>query len=301
MFEKLERSIVSKIQKLATCSAVFENDICKQLSFTDQNNVYYGTLRHSDCKKEVFVLIDCLKSLQYLDLKKCRLLQIPELELPNLTHLNLSSNYLGCVPEWLKRLKLTYLDLGVNELTSVPEWFSDQSFDVLKLHKNRISHFPRLKTTIKSLNLYLNTAKSIPDFLWDLDQLEFFSWGMSQITEIPDGIGNLIKIKWLSFVPNEIETLPDSFCNLINLQGVRFAKNRITRLPKDFGNLLKLEQLTLYDNQIQELPESFFNLHLKELNIAKNPLRSDVVIKLQTTFAHLGSIFTQSPFASCLI
>lgn len=295
----LERQIVQSIQKLAPCQANFEQDHCIELQFVDKLHPYYGTMRHSKDKKTIFELINKLTSLRTLNFRKCRLEIAPDLDLPNLNHLDLSSNYLGKVPEWIRTLALDYLNLGVNNLMQIPDWFSEQEFKVLKLHKNQITHFPTLKPTLQFLNLYLNKKPTIPDFVWDLNHLEFFSWGMSNITHIPEEIGSLKNLLWLSFVPNALVEIPKTFALLKKLRGVRFAKNQIQRLPENFGELESLEELTLYDNQIQELPESFYQLSLKKFNIAKNPLSTNTLCRLQTTFSHNDSTSLEYNFASC--
>lgn len=299
MSEKLERRIVSKILKLAKCKFKFYNGICTELSFVDENEIHYGTLRNSKSDLiEIFKLINSLENLELLDLSKCCLYTLPDLYLPNLKHLDLGSNYLGKVPNFIVNLNLSYLNLGVNNLTDIPEWISGIKLETLKLHKNQICRFPKLNSSIKNLNLYSNHVNSIPNFIFNMLNLEFFSWGNLETNYISEEIGSLKNIKFLSLMPCKITKLPSSFCDLNNLCFLRLAKNSITHLPKEIGNLNSLKELTLYDNALTTVPSSFYNLNLNKLNLAKNPLTNKILNKLQTTFSHLGSIIVQNPFAS---
>ena len=298
MSEQLEREIVSSIQKLAFCDIQFENNQCISLKFTNEADIFYGTIRHSKEKKQIFNLINQLPNLRTLDLRKCRVESLPKLDLPYLTHLDLGSNYLGSIPDWLKELKLSYLNLGVNGISHIPDWFADQEFETLKLHKNKIGYVPPLKPSLKNLNLYMNTMDDIPSFVWSLINLEFFSWGCSKIRTLDPAIGKLQNLLWLSFVPNKIENIPDTFCTLKKLKGVRFSKNCLNVLPDRIGDLQSLAEITLYDNQLTTLPESFFQLKLSKLNIGKNPLDDNIFKRVQTTFSHLSSISEHNLLAS---
>ena len=164
----MDKFILNKIEQLTFCKYKIDNGKCVHLDFTDSESTYCGLFRHSTKKKEILNLINRLKHLKYLNLRKNKIQQIPELDLPFLKHLDLGSNYIGEVPNWLIKYNLNFLNLGVNNLKEVPEWFSDKKFEVLKIHKNNISHIPIIKNGIKHLNLYQNNIKSIPNFVWQI-------------------------------------------------------------------------------------------------------------------------------------
>ena len=80
-----------------------------------------------------------------------------------------------------KNLDLNFLNLGVNNLDYVPDWISSKQYEVLKLHKNNIRVIPFIDgKKLKFLNLYQNKMDNIPNWIWDLKNLEFFSWGFSK-------------------------------------------------------------------------------------------------------------------------
>lgn len=272
----MDRLIAEKLTNMVPGAHIqFEGNVCVGVHLVDPKHLFHGLARHlspSD-KKEILGLISKLEGLRYLDLRKNRFGKIPDLGLRNLEYVDLASNYMGSVPEWLRGLPLQYLNLGVNGLTTVPDWIgSFQNLRVLKLHKNSLLNVDAVAPlgSLAFLNLYFNRVKRLPTWLWDLREINFFSWGVSGITHLPEEIGNWTKLEWLSLVANHIERLPDTLCELTLLKGMRLHKNRLLSLPENIGNLSRLEQLTLYRNRLQSLPQSFANLRLKKLNLAHN-------------------------------
>ena len=268
--------IVEEIKKYAPSATFsFENDRCVSGNFTNTNQIFFGSMRtlSNNDKTHVLKLVNSLKSLKFLNLRKNRLCNMPEMFLPNLEHLDLSSNYLGVVPTWVKNCKLIYLSLGVNNLVVIPDWIGDmENLQVLKLHKNQLTNVESIKSCnkIKFLNLYLNSIKKFPSFIFNFSDIEFFSWGLSDTEEISEDIGNWKNLQYLSLVANRIKYLPDSICDLNNLIGLRVHKNNLQQLPNNIGNLKNLEQITAYCNNLTFLPDSFSNLRLKKCNLVYN-------------------------------
>lgn len=259
-----------------------DNDICLGVHLFNESDIWGGLARHSKEKRKILKLISKLENLRYLDLRKNRFGPITDLGLQKLEYVDLASNYMTEIPKWLKNCPLKYLNLGVNEISNLPDWISEfKQLIVLKLHKNQIKNADSIYglNNLNFLNLYFNQMKAIPSFVWQIKQLEFFSWGVSAIKTLPKEISNLNNLKWLSMVGNKIEELPDEFCQLFNLVGVRLHKNRLHKLPENIGNLQKIEQLTLYHNRLSCLPESFQKLNLKKLNLAHNQFNSKPNIK----------------------
>ena len=184
-----DRDIVAKILSFAPDATFqFDGDVCTYAKLNNKNNIFYGSIRTKKNKPEIIHLISKLKSLQYLDLRKNRLNEIPDLGLQKLVHLDLASNYLKIVPNWIRKNNLTFLNLGVNNLEIIPEWISEfDELTVLKLHKNKLTDISPIQTCkkVKFLNLYLNKMKEIPEFIWKFNDVEFFSWGLSEIIELP--------------------------------------------------------------------------------------------------------------------
>lgn len=278
-----DRDAVAEINKLCPlATAEFEGESCVGLRLTSDKDVLGGVARRLSPgdKKHVLSLISRLTELKTLDLRRNRFGFIPDLGLERLEWLDLGSNYMGSVPDWLRRLPLTYLNLGVNELREIPEWVGGLPLTTLKLHKNEIASVDAIRPLkdVRFLNLYFNRIKPFPEFVWEFPEVQFFSWGVSGITSISDGLCNWRHLEWLSLVANRIESLPDCICGLTALRGLRLNKNRLSRLPDHIGRLVDLRHLFLYKNCIRELPPSFSALRLEKLNLARNefPSRPDV-------------------------
>lgn len=278
-----DRDVVNKIQSFAhDATFQFEGDLCVYAKLNNKNNLFYGSIRTAKNKPEILSHISKLKNLRFLDLRKNRIHYLPNLDLHNLVHLDIASNYLCSVPNWIRNNKLTFLNLGVNNLKEIPEWISEfKDLTVLKLHKNELVDVSPIKTCtkVKFLNLYLNKMKKIPDFVWQFKDVEFFSWGLTGITHLPPNIGNWKNLTWLSLVANKLQSLPDDICKLTNLKGMRLNKNKIEKLPENIGLLKNLEELSLYRNCLKSLPESFAKLNLKKLNIAYNDFENIPLLK----------------------
>jgi len=257
-----DHDIISYLKNIIPLvSATFHEDHCISLKLTSPECVLGGIVRLRSDKHSILGLISQLHHLRELDLRRNRFGLIPNLGLVNLESLDLGSNYMGSVPEWIRGLNLKYLNLGVNELKFIPDWIGELPLENLKLHKNQLSNVDAIAPLrLTSLNLYLNRLKW-PKFLWDFD-LKVFSWGVSGIKEI-DGIGNWKNLEWLTCVANKIECLPDSICGLTKLKGLVLNKNRLTCLPERIGELVNLRHLFLYKNQISVLPKSFGSLKLE--------------------------------------
>ena len=162
----------------------FEGESCVELRLTDPNSLFYGLIRHFSPveKAEILDRVCQLRNLKVLDLKKNRLGALPaEMGfLTGLEHLNLSSNCLGVAPEWLSRLRqLRYLNLGMNDLRELPVGICEmENLEVLRLLKNRIetlSESFHVVKKLKTLDLYMNKIARIPDFIFSLTEMEYFS------------------------------------------------------------------------------------------------------------------------------
>jgi Leucine-rich repeat (LRR) protein len=283
----MDRVILDKIIKIAPGTrARFDGERCVSLSLTDPLSIFWGTARHLNTKqkKEILLLTGQLQKLKSLDLRKNRFGPIDKLELPELQHLELSSNYMGEIPEWIKNLRLESLGLGVNELKRVPDWMgSMKELRCLKIHKNELTSAEPIQNCkkLEELNLYQNRLKQIPEWVWNFEAMKHFSWGVSGITTVSESIEKWKNLVWLSLVANRIERLPETFCNLTQLKGARLHKNCIKELPQRIGDLKNLRELTLYRNRLVSLPDSFFNLKLRKLNLTRNEFESRPLAKAE--------------------
>ncbi len=261
----MDRDTVDAILAIVPATATFRDDHCVSLKLT--GGILGGLVRRID-KVPVLRLVSRLERLEELDLRRNRCGELPDLGLRCLTWLDLGSNYMGSVPDWIRPLPLKYLNLGVNELKVIPDWIGELPLTTLKLHKNQIKCVDAIAPLkLNSLNLYLNGLKQFPKCIWDFD-LHTFSWGVSGVTVLPEIPWK--NLEWFVCIANRIERLPNSFCDLSKLKGAFLNKNRLTCLPERIGELQSLKHLFLYKNRIQWVPESFGHLRLERFNMDKN-------------------------------
>jgi Leucine-rich repeat (LRR) protein len=247
-----------------------EDEKCVEISFYDEADVFGGTIKKHPQKRYIIETVSLLPHLKKLDLRKCKLGQLPKMSSRTLNFLDLSSNDLDTFPDWIIGQPLTYLNLGANSLRSVPDLYS-LPLEVLKLHKNPIDVMPRVGNAIKSLNLFLTKLPCFPNSVLDMLNLEVFTFGVTDMDYLPS-LAGLQNLRWLTLTLSEIDTLPDDICSLSRLEGLQLAKNKLIQLPDRIGDLQNLRAMTLYSNKISELPVSFYELKLKKLNLACNPL-----------------------------
>jgi Leucine-rich repeat (LRR) protein len=259
-----------------------ENETCVEISFYDESDLFGGTIRKHPLKQEIVEVVSNLTGLKHLNLRKCRVGDLPEFKTNQLIYLDISCNDLTKVPDWvLRQSELKFLSLGANQLTFVPD-LDGLPLEVLKLHKNRIKQLPRLGRGIKSLNLYLNSFEEIPPLEFPL--LEVFSFGVTKANRLPEF--NFPFLRWLTLTVNQFEDF-GSICRLSQLEGLQLAKNRIREIPDKIDSLVSLKHLTLYSNEISELPDSFFKLQLDKLNVNGNRLDQSVKSRVQDVFGNI--------------
>ena len=260
---------------------------CTEISFHDENSLLGGLLRRNPNKYLIIDIVSNFENLKYLNVKKCKISNIPKMKSKKIEYLDLSCNDMETFPDWiLSQSGLKFLNIGSNQIKEVPN-LSDLNFiETLKLHKNKISILPKISNKIKSLNVFLNPLLKFPNEILDFYLLEVFTFGVTESKILPS-FSSLLNLRWLTLTVNEFKELPEDICNLSKLEGLQLAKNKIEKLPPKIGDL-NLRFLTLYSNSISELPNSFFDLSLQKLNVAKNCLDKKTRDKLHLTFKDIN-------------
>lgn len=270
---------IKKLKSLCAFSYEIVDGFCESISFYDKKNIFENTIRKSNFKKEIISIICTFPNLKYVNLRKSRIDKFPKFLSKNLEYLDLSCNDIVKVEENdIKFFKLKYLNLGSNNIKELPD-LAHCPLEILKLHKNPLKKLPNTKKSIKNLNLFFNyNLKKIPIHLFELLDLEIFSFGVTPIKEFPS-LSIFKKLKWLNLSCNQFEIVDDSICDCKNLEGIILAKNNIKKIPKDIGSLQKLKILSLYKNNLKKLPDSFYDLNLTNLSLEYNPIRKKNFIK----------------------
>jgi len=256
-----------------------EGGRCVELDLTSEDYPYHGLARlHSAAaKREIAQRISGLTGLKKLNLRRNKLLELPESfkELAHVEFLDLGSNYLGRSIEVIRELrKLKYLSLANNDLKDFPSFVGDFiELEYLTLHKNiRITRLDESLANLKklrTLNLYFLNFRTLPPYLLTLRNLTTLTlWNVTNL----DDVHQLENLEY--FTDNgavTLKQLPDSFVSLKKLRMARLYQNQLQSLPASFGELENLEQLSLYQNELSSLPESVRHLKkLQKLNLGWN-------------------------------
>lgn len=270
--------ILARIGQYTNFDCICCGETCTHLSLHSDVEPLGGRIRRHPNKQAILRLIAELPELQELNLRKCRIGQLPALKTRSLRSLDLSCNELSAVPESvLQQPELQSLNLGANQLSEIPP-LDHLPLQTLKLHKNQLTWLPALGCQLKCLNLYLNPMPDIPDVAYYQPAMELFSYGVARLRVIPS-LACWPNLRWLTISATELTAIPDDVCALQQLEGMLLAKNRITQLPNQIGRLSNLRAFTIYRNQVTELPASFYLLPLRRLNLQGNPLDARLAIQ----------------------
>ncbi|XP_062842222.1 leucine-rich repeats and immunoglobulin-like domains protein 1 isoform X2 [Trichomycterus rosablanca] len=232
-------------------------------------------------------------TLQVLRLGRNRLTQLPVkgLELPKLTHLELSRNRLRLIEG------LTFQGLS--------------SLEVLKLQRNNISKLTDGAfwglARMRSLHLDFNSLKEVNSgSLYGLESLLHLHLSNNSISSFnPEGWGFCEKLRELHLAQNNLTKLSEgSFAKLVNLQSLRLSHNSISYIAEGafrglgslrlleldhndisgtiedtsgaFTGLENLRKLTLFENRIKSVAKRAFSglEALEHLNLGGNAIRS---------------------------
>lgn len=189
------------------------------------------------------------------------------------TTINLSRNSLYCLPLSLANFTcLTTLDISENGLeTLLPSASPSSTSSSAQI--NSAIHLPSLTSLIACNNklrdnsLAKNFGKSFAP------QLKVLNLSGNLFTTIPESIFQLDNLRSLYMGENRIKTLPKTITRLQRLKFLYLGGNQLTEIPEEVGKLTKLEALSLCENNINKLPSSIARLtNLRSLALHMNQL-----------------------------
>ena len=141
-----------------------------------------------------------------------------------------------------------------NELWTL-EFTSKEQLTIFEVRFELDLDFRKMAKKIQILVLNGLELKTIPEFVYELDNLERLFLERNCISMIPRAIGNLHQLDFLSLGENEICEFPNSIGTLTNLVGITLNNNRLREIPLFFGQLEKLETILLDENLIYNIDE----------------------------------------------
>lgn len=218
----------------------------------------------------------------------------PEIRDLNLVDLDISSNSIRLVPDWVGQLSgLVRLRLGGNPIAELPESIGDlRQLEELDLYGDDLRLLPaeigRLER-LRFLGLSRNALTELPDSMRKLHRLHTLYVGYNLLDHLPECLRELRALALLFVSGNSIGIVPSWIGELHRLRELRLAETGISRLPAEIGQLVDLEELYLDDNAIAELPIEAGNLHrLRSLGLSGNPLSPATRLTSETPTGLLG-------------
>ncbi|KAJ0844068.1 putative TIR domain, P-loop containing nucleoside triphosphate hydrolase [Helianthus annuus] len=221
-------------------------------------------------------------NLERLDLRSCEYLQKLDVHsgcLKSLVYLNLSYCTLLESLEFIEQLEsLEVLDIdGQVYMTEFPDYIttghSINSLRELHLLCNKIEEVPSsIGNLHKLVSLELNChGKILPRSICSLRHLRTLAlYSTTGIEELPGDLGQLECLENLDLRCIKVKHLPGSICMLKYLKTLFLYKcELLEKLPEDVGQLESLEKLDLLEcTNLRDIPSSICKLkHLKELKL----------------------------------
>lgn len=170
------------------------------------------------------------------------------------------------------------VDLLVSKLPSKPNLHIISMR--VEAHGNLINKLPIAVCKwiqLEKMELQGNQLTQLPVEFGQLQLLRYLNLNDNSFVEIPRVICVLKQLEWLSVSYNQLtdQSFPAEMCQLADtLRHLELRFNMLTHLPQVVCQLILLEWLDVSSNQLTALHADFPKLiHLKHLNITKNPLR----------------------------
>ena len=185
----------------------------------------------------------CLEETELIDLTNNCLCSLPEsnVQLPNLTVLNLCGNVLSSFPKCINYLhKLTHLDISNNKIKSIDEF-----------------EFCQLKE-LKFLNITNSKIKTLPCDINELVNLEILLLGYNPGLIFPRTLEKLTNLRTVSVEENRYELLPQALLQASWIANLSFRCNLIKNIPDELKKFKNLSILKTGGNKILYYPSWLF-------------------------------------------
>lgn len=131
----------------------------------------------------------------------------------------------------------------------------------LKLDASQITEKIKRLTSLKGLIISGTSTETLPDYLSELPNLEWFDAAEIRLNYIPDCIFKMPLLRGLKLkTKSAMKQLPLFFDSLPNLEFLELLGCGITAIPENVTNLSQLKVLSLEANKLVKLPKSFSEL-----------------------------------------
>lgn len=150
-----------------------------------------------------------------------------------------------------------FLDLSSNALCEVPEWIGELAhLKVLFLSNNRFIEVPRALRHCHALRMLGMRANQIEHLAPDAlpRSLVWLTLTDNHIQTLPDNIGELLGLRKLLLAGNELSNLPESLRAATTLELLRISANNFEVLPPWLFELPALAWLAIAGNPCSAVP-----------------------------------------------
>ncbi len=167
---------------------------------------------------------------------------------------------------------IIYLTFYEYDKPEAPTYFTLATQDINKELNPILDSIPDY-SDIKEYRVKSENVFEIPEYVYEMTNLEILEIDSNNITAISSGISNLRKLKKLKFSGNKIRRIPGDFIFLDSLEELHL--NRDMDWDDTFNKLSKLQKLkklNLSETGIKSLPADIQKFpHLEEINLKSNP------------------------------
>lgn len=143
------------------------------------------------------------------------------------------------------------LDLSSNQLDHVPEWIGElTNLRVLFLSNNRFSEVPTALRHCKNLRMLGMRANQIENIPLNAlpDSLEWLTLTDNHLSELPKNLGYLKSLRKLLLAGNKLTHLPESLAAATNLELIRLSANNFENFPEWLFKIPSLAWIALAGN-----------------------------------------------------
>lgn len=169
------------------------------------------------------------------------------------------------------------LVLGREELTELPIEIKEfKNLKSLSIYRNKIKQLPDFITELGLIELDLsnNELTVIPDAVYKCSTLKRINLQSNEIKEIDLRLFNLTELEEINLGSNSISDIPNEIGKLVNLRKLNLRMNDLDSLPKGMVDLKKLEKIELYGNDFYKFPEILIKCHsIKTVQIGSNSIK----------------------------
>ena len=118
-----------------------------------------------------------------------------------------------------------------------------------------LEELKKIKICEKLTHLYVPNMNltSIPQYIWNMDNLKVLDISYNNIKNIPPALFSLFELTTLNLSNNPIESIPSEIYLLKNLHELSLSNTSMTKLPSTFSKLGNLKRLFINNTLLEDM------------------------------------------------